>query len=247
MERSDSEAQILLASLKRQLKSQGWTAPRLAAALGIGEATTKRWLSGKALTLERLSKLAALCDLTLADLIRETERPATALAPELTLAQERALLSDEFLALIFFTILSGYPPSETAADFSLPLPMVEGALIRLDRLGLIDRLPSGRVRPLIDRTIVWRKAPMRLLFERSMKEQFTSIDFSRTDAVYASEMVKLSKQGAAMMAELVEAYRRDVQALAKRDRETTHLHADWYVTLAVAHPLNTKGLDRLRA
>jgi hypothetical protein len=79
-----------------------------------------------------------------------------------------------------------------------------------------------------------------------MKDQFTSIDFSKTDAVYASEMVKLSKQGAAMMAELVEAYRRDVQALAKRDRESTHLPADWYVTLAVARPLDTKGLDRLR-
>lgn len=244
--RSNDESQRLLAALKRHLKSQGWTTARIAEKLKIGEATAKRWLAGKALTLDRLTTLAALCELSLAELIRETEQPAANLAHELTLAQEKALLSDEFLALMFFTILSGYPPEETASDFTLPTRMVEAALVRLERLALIDRLPGGRVRALVDRTIVWRKAPMRLLFEQRMKAQFLAIDFSAMDTVYASEMVKLSKQGAAMLAELVEEYRRDVQALAQRDRETTHLPADWYTTLAVARPLDTSGLERLR-
>ena len=73
-----------------------------------------------------------------------------------------------------------------------------------------------------------------------------AIDFSAADAVYASEMIKLSKQGAAMLAELVEKYRREVQALAEQDRQTAHLPQDWYATLAVMRPLDTSGLKRIR-
>lgn len=247
MIRSENQSQRLLTVLKRYLKTGGWTAARIAERLKISEATAKRWLAGKALTLDRLVSLAALCDLTLSELVRETEQPSAGLALELTLAQERALLSDEFLALIFFTILSGYPPHETAADFMLPARMVEAALMKLERLALIDRLSGGRVRPLVDRTIIWRKAPMRLLFEERMKAQFMTIDFSAIETVYASEMVKLSKQGAAMLAELIEEYRRDVQTLAQRDREVAHLPSEWYTTLAVMRPLDTSGLERLRA
>jgi transcriptional regulator with XRE-family HTH domain len=246
MIRTDTESQLLLVTLKRHLKSEGWTATRIAQQLRIGEATAKRWLAGKALTLDRLSSLAELCNLSLAELFRQTERSSSNLAPALTLAQERALMSDEFMALMFFTILSGYPPTETAEDFRLPMPMVESALLRLERLALIDRLSGGRVRALVDRAIIWRKAPMRLMFQQRMKEQFVAIDFSAADAVYASEMIKLSKQGAAMLAELVEKYRREVQALAEQDRQTAHLPQDWYTTLAVMRPLDTSGLKRIR-
>lgn len=246
MKRTNSESQLMLATLKRHLKSGGWTSSRIAGTMGIGEATAKRWLAGKALTLDRLLSLARLCDLTLAELVRETEQSKTNLAYELTLAQERALMTDEFMALMFFTILSGYPPAETAEDFLLPMPMVEAALVRLERLALIDRLSGGRVRALVDRTVIWRKAPMRQLFERRMKEQYLAIDFASPDAVYASEVIKLSAQGAAMLAELIEKFRRNVQILAQRDRETTHLPANWYTTLAVMRLLDLSGLERLR-
>ena len=244
--RTESESQRMLAALKRHLKTGGWTASTIAQRLKIGEATAKRWLAGKALTLDKLERLSDLCNVSLAELVRETERPNSGLAHELTLAQEKALLTDEFLALMFFTILSGYPPEETTADFDLPPRMVEAALARLERLALIDRLSGGRVRPLVDRTIIWRKAPMRTLFEARMKAQFLSLDFAAPETVYASEMLKLSPQGAASLAELIEAFRRDVQSLARKDRETTHLPGQWVTTLAVMRPLDTTGLERLR-
>ncbi|WP_246087334.1 helix-turn-helix domain-containing protein [Sphingorhabdus contaminans] len=244
--RTESESQRMLAALKRHLKTAGWTAATIAQKLQIGEATAKRWLAGKALTIDRLTALADLCDLSLSELVRETERPAARLARELTLAQERALMADEFMALMFFTILSGYPPEETAADFELPISMVEGALVRLERLALIDRLSGGRVRALVDRTVVWRKAPMRQLFETRMKAQFMAIDFAAPETPYASEVVKLSPQGAAALAELIEEYRRRVQLLAEHDRETSHLPASWYTMLAVMRPLDLSGLERLR-
>ena len=240
MKRSDSP---LLAVLKDALRQQGWTARRLAAHFDIGEATAKRWLAGKGLTLDRLEALTALCSLSLTDLARAAEHPATGLAQELTLAQERALSSDVFLSFLFMTILGGNSPAEIAADFAVPAPVLELSLARLERLALIDRLPGGRVRPRIDRTIMWRKSPMRALFNERMKPQFLNMDFAADDAVFVSEVVKLSPRGAAELAEMLEALRRDVQSLAERDREHSLLPRKWYAMLGALRALDMAELQ----
>lgn len=234
----------MLAALRQHLRQQGWTARRIAAHFAIGEATAKRWLAGKGLTLDKLDGLAALCGLTLAELAREAEQPPAGLANELTLAQEKALSSDIFLAFLFMTILGGNSPAEIARDFSVPARDMDAALIRLERLALIDRLPGGRVRPLIDRAIVWRKTPMRALFEMYMKPQFVAMDFAAEDAVYASEVMKLSAQGAATLAEAIDRHRREIQALAERDREVAHLPRRWFGMLCAARPLDMGRLNR---
>lgn len=240
MKRSDSP---ILAALKDALRQQGWTARRLAAQFGIGEATAKRWLAGRGLTLDRLEALADLCGLSLADLARAAEQPAGDLAQELTLAQERALSSDVFLSFLFMTILGGNSPAEIAADFAVPGPVMELSLARLERLALIDRLPGGRVRPRIDRTIIWRKSPMRALFNERMKPQFLNMDFAADDAVFVSEVVKLSPRGAAELAEMLEALRRDVQSLAERDRAASLLPRNWYGMLGALRDLDTAELQ----
>lgn len=240
---SGNEAQALVQALRRHLRREGWTARRIAAQFAIGEATAKRWLAGKGLTLDRLQRLSALCGLTFADLARETEQPPEDLAQELTLAQERALSADPFLAFLFMAILGGNAPSELADDFAIPLRHMDAALNRLERLALIDRLASGRVRPLVDRAIAWRKSPMRSLFETQMKPHFLAMDFAAEDTVYASEILRLSALGAARLAELIEKHRRDMQALAEADRHQSHLPRAWYGALCAARQLDTSNLQ----
>ncbi|MFM8499929.1 MAG: helix-turn-helix domain-containing protein [Chakrabartia sp.] len=240
MKRSD----MLISALRARLRASGWTARRLAAQLGVGEATVKRWLAGKGLTLDRLDALASLAETSLAELARLAERPGAGLAQELTLAQERALSSDGFLSFLFMVILGGYDVAEVARDFEVPARQMESALLRLERLALIDRLPMGRVRPLVDRAIIWRKTPMRAQFEARMKPQFLDMDFAAENAVYVSDILKLSAQGAAQLAELIEKHRRDVQALAEQDRATSHLPQSWYGMLCAARPLDMTGLQQ---
>ena len=225
------------------LRAGGWTAPRLAEKLGVGEATAKRWLAGRGLTLDGLDRLADIAGTDIAELSRLAERAAEGLAQELTLAQERALSQDAFLSFLFIVILGGYTPTEVAKDFDVTPRQMEAALLRLERLALIDRRPGWRVRPLVDRAIVWRKTPMRAMFEDQMKAQFLAMDFADERAVYASEVMKLSAQGAATLAELIEKHRRDVQALAERDRDMAHLPRAWHGMLCAARPLDVSGLD----
>lgn len=233
----------MVAELRRALRQAGWSARRIAGEFGIGEATAKRWLAGRGLSLERLERLAALAGLSLAELARLADQPSRGLAQELTLAQERALSGDLFLPFLFMTVLGGNQPHEIAADFGVPESALDAALARLERLALIDRLPGGRIRPLVDRAIVWRKTPMRALFEAHMKRQFMEMDFAADDAVYASEVLRLSARGAAELAEEIERHRRTAQAIAERDRDTALLHRKWYGMLCALRELDTTALE----
>ncbi|OCC25079.1 hypothetical protein MB02_04930 [Croceicoccus estronivorus] len=229
--------------LRRELRQTGWTARRLADEFAISEATAKRWLAGKGLTLDKIERLAGLCGMGIADLAREAEHAQTGLARELTLAQERELASDVFLSFLFMTIIGGISSKEVAQDLGVPEQIMEAALAKLERLALIDRLGSGRVRSLVDRSVIFRKSPMRTLFEKHMKRHFMAIDFAAADAVYASEVMKLSDAGAAMLAELIEQHRRDVHALAERDRDSALLQRKWYGILCAMRPLELHMLN----
>lgn len=235
----------MLVVLRRNLKRNDLTIAALAKRLTVGEATIKRWLGGRGLTLDRLEQLARLAGLSLAELAEESATLPEHLAVELTFAQERALSEDELMAFVFIVILGGYDWHEILSDFAISAPVMEAALDRLEKLALIDRLSGGRVRPRIDRNIIWRKAPMRAQFEARMKAQFLAMDFSQPEAVYASDIYKLSAQGAAMLAELIERHRREINALADQDRKTARLSRSWYTVLTAARPLDTSGLRQM--
>ncbi|MBS0255249.1 MAG: hypothetical protein JSS36_08600 [Proteobacteria bacterium] len=233
----------MLAVLRQALRQGGWSARAIAAEFAIGEATAKRWLAGRGLSLERLERLAGLVGLSLADLARAAEQPPPGLAQELTLAQERELSADILLAFLFMTILGGIRPEEIAQDFAVPEVVMAAMLGRLERLALIDRLPGGRVRPLVDRAIVWRKSPMRRLFDQHMKQQFLAMDFSAEEAVFVSEVMKLSARGAAELAEMLERHRREVRDLAEHDRDHALLPRRWYGMMSAVRQLDTRQLE----
>lgn len=228
----------MLEVLKRRLRKKGWTGRRLADELDVGEATIKRWLIGRGLTLENLAALAMLVDWSVADLARESEDLNLNLRDTLTLAQERALSSDSLLSLLFITLLGGLSPAEVQKDFQISEQRMEDALEKLARLALIDILPGRRVKPLVERTIVWDKSPMRERFEATMKGHFMAMDYTSSETDYASEVIKLSDKGRATLAELIEQHRRDVQALSEQDRAETNLPRKWYAMLCVAGDLD---------
>ena len=76
-----------------------------------------------------------------------------------------------------------------------------------------------------------------------MKAQFLTMDFADADAVYASEVIKLSAAGAARLAELIEQHRREIHALAAEDRTSMRLNRQWYALLFAMRPLDASGLN----
>lgn len=241
-QQAEGESAAMLAALRRALRAGGWTAKRLAVRFDASEASVKRWLAGRGLTLARLEALARLAELSLAELAEAARRPPRELAQELTLAQEQALSEDAVLSFLFMVIVGGEPWEDFARDFDLPERLIEAALARLEKLALIDRLSGGRVRATVDRNVLWRKSPLRERFEALMKPQFVSMDFAALDAVYASEVVKLSDEGAARLAEAIERHRRELHRLVEDDRRTSVLPRNWHAVLFAARPLDGRGL-----
>ena len=194
--------------------------------------------------MEWFERLAGLVGLSLIDIAREADRAGSDLAKELTFAQENALAGDAFLSFLFFAILGGGTPEEFE-ELGVPAERIEAALERLKRLALIDRLKGRRVRVLVERNAMYNKLPMRRTFEARMKKQFMEMDFSAPDTMFASEVLKLSDAGAAMLAEEIERHRREVRALAERDSERTLLRGSWYGILWAARPLDLSRLPRM--
>lgn len=239
---TQGQSTAILAGLRRALRAAGWTARRIAAQLGASEASAKRWLAGRGLSLDRLEQLAALAGLSLAELAEVATQAPRDRPQELTLAQESALSENSLLSFLFMTIVGGEPWQDFARDFDVPERMIETLLARLEKLALIDRLGGGRVRSTIDRSVLWRKSPLRERFESQMKPQFVTMDFADLDAVYASEVVKLSDEGAARLAEAIERHRRELHRLAEGDRRTSLLPRRWHAVLFAARPLDGAGL-----
>lgn len=238
----NSQSAALCGALRRALRQRGVRIADAAQHCGVAPASIKRWLAGRGLTLDRLEQLAGLAGLTLAELAEVADAAPDHMARELTLAQEKALRDDDLLSFVFVVTLGGERWQDIVDDFGVPPALVEAALARLDKLALIDLLPGGRVRPRIVRNIIWRKAPMRAQFEARMKPQFMAMDFSAPDAVYASDIYKLSDQGAAMLAEMLERHRRELQGLAETDRRGSVLARRWHAVLSAARPLDTTSL-----
>lgn len=231
--KSHTTSATLIATLRKNLRREGWTIARLAEELGVGKATVKRWLVGQGLSLDRLDQLAGLLGMTVGDLAYLSENQREGLATELTLAQERALSANVFLSFLFSALLNGIAPDDIARDAGVPPRTMEAALIRLERLALIDRLRSGRIRVRVDRRLVFRKVPLRRMFDTYVKSAYFELDYGAPETRYIADLQRLSSVGAARLAELIERFRLEVQELADEDRKSAALEASWYGVLAV--------------
>lgn len=172
------EAQRLVATLKRRLKSQSITYRSLASQLGLSEASVKRMFSRGTFTLERLSRIAALTGANVAEIADEAMRTAPRLRA-LTVEQERELVSAPRLLLVAACILNGWTPAEINETYMLGPAETIRLLVRLDRMGLIALMPGNRVRLNVARDFEWRpRGPIQRFFQEQEKEDFLAGDFS---------------------------------------------------------------------
>ncbi|GAD51175.1 hypothetical protein NT2_25_00110 [Caenibius tardaugens NBRC 16725] len=235
----------LAAALRNIFRSKGLKNADVAELLGVSEVTVKRWLYGRGLTLNRLMELCHLADVTLGEIAEKGEGESCDLNRALTLNQERELSRNTLLSFLFFMIMNGWPPRDLHNDFDIPMEVIEGQLVKLERLALIDRLPGERVRSRIDRRVAWTREPMRRHFEQHMKWQFMDMDFGSVDSIYTYETIKLSAEGLAKIEKLLHKFRMDVQDLSDFDRKNSLLPKNWHGVLLAVRPLDMDKFKRL--
>ena len=176
-----TEADQLISTLKKQLKSQGMTYRDVARALKLSEPSVKRLFASGRFTVERLVQVSNLLGFTLAELSREALASRMRLST-LTEKQEREVVSDPKLLVIAVCALNHWTMDEIVELYKVSVPECIKYLLQLDKLRIIDLLPGNRIRLNVARDFDWLPSgPIRQYFRSNGLNDFLKSDFSRTD------------------------------------------------------------------
>ena len=172
-----NDAERLVSALKRLLKQHGITYRQVAAALGVSEPSVKRMFSRGTFTLERLVQVAALLEMSLAEVTHAADHDQPRLRT-LTEAQEKELVVDPALVLVAACVLNNLTPTEVTTTYSLTHAECLKRLLKLDRLGLITLMPGDRVRLNVARDFDWLPdGPIQRFFRKAQHDDFLASDF----------------------------------------------------------------------
>jgi transcriptional regulator with XRE-family HTH domain len=145
---------ILVAGVKARLRAQGIKYRELAARIGVSEPTVKRDMARGDFSLRRLDKICEVLGVSVADL---AQSPESAPVTQLTEQQERTLLSDPRQLLVAYLVTNDWKFSEIVNTFELEPSDLVDALLKIDKLRIIDFRPPNRIRKLASRNFGWRK------------------------------------------------------------------------------------------
>src|SRR5450432_122714 len=136
-----AQTKPLIEALKQVLKSRSITYAEISRRLGISEASIKRVFAKQSFTLERLDKICQLLDIEITDLAKMVEHESERVV-QLTLHQEREIVSDPKLLLVAVNALNHWTLDEIVAHYTISKTECIRLLARLDRLRIIDLLPN---------------------------------------------------------------------------------------------------------
>jgi hypothetical protein len=176
-----TETQLLLATIKRQLKTRSLSYRDVAEVLELSEPSVKRLFSTGHISLNRLTRLCALLDLTLAELAQEAVASIPRLQ-QLDPAQEAELVSDPKLLLVATCALNHWTAANITAHYRLTEAECIQRLLRLERLRLLDLLPGNRIRINVARDFDWLPdGPIRRYFSERGQNDFLASAFAGED------------------------------------------------------------------
>jgi DNA-binding Xre family transcriptional regulator len=173
-----SQSSQLIDALKLELRRQRITYKQVAQTLELSEASVKRLFAGRFFTLERLERICQLLNMSFSDLVRQAEKKV-ALTNELTLEQEREIVSDIKLLLMAYLLVNHVGFGEIIETYDISETEGIRLLARLDRMKIIELQPGNRVRLLISPNFNWlANGPIQSFFETRIQSDFFDSSFN---------------------------------------------------------------------
>jgi transcriptional regulator with XRE-family HTH domain len=167
-----AQAKALIGALKQVLKSRSVTYAAIARRLGMSEASIKRVFAKQSFTLERLDRVCQILGIEITDLAKMVEHESERVV-QLTLEQEKEIVSDPKLLLVAVHALNHWTLDEMVAQYTISKTECIRQLARLDRLRIIDLLPNNRIRVIVGRNFSWLPdGPFRRHFRGQLEANF---------------------------------------------------------------------------
>lgn len=158
--------------LRNQAKAKGITQGEIARAAGVSLPTIKRWLTGRGLDLERLEQLLGILGLSLLELAT-LAGAGSSREFEYSVEQEKVLAQDPSLLAYLNQLLLGASPRKIQRAFRLGERRAARILHTLERIGLLERHPEGKIRLRVQGQPRWRaNGPLFRALKRRAVEDF---------------------------------------------------------------------------
>lgn len=162
----------LVAALKAELKSAGLTYADLARELGLAESSVKRVFAKGDMPLSRIDEVLRVLKMDFAELARKVA-DAQPLRQELSVDQEKAVVADRKLLLMAICCMSQWSLEQVLATYRISEADAVKALVKLDRLGIIELKPLNRYRVKVAKTFRWRpRGPVMQYFREHVVGDF---------------------------------------------------------------------------
>ena len=150
-----SSPETVLQVLRAEMRGAGVTYRTLAERIGMSESSVKRIFSSGDMSLTRLARICKATGISMETVLRQAAYAAPR-SDTLTLAQERALVSEPHLLLVAICCVGQWSLAQIVETYDLSAAACIKCLARLDRLGLIELKPSNRYRMKVSRAFRWR-------------------------------------------------------------------------------------------
>jgi AcrR family transcriptional regulator len=213
-----AERTLIVTELKRTLKERGLTYAAVARHLQVSLPTVKRAFASGEFSLARIEGICEFAGVGLRELVeRAHERSAP--KNQLTLTQEREIVSDPQLLFVTWLVLNRTRFEEITRDYRLTERDVVRCLIRLDRLRVLELQPHNRVRLLVDRRFSWRPGgPVQRYIHERMLREFLSNPFTGAQDEFFFHGAPMSDAVRAQLKRALQNAARECLEIAERDR-----------------------------
>lgn len=245
------ESKLLVAALKRCLKTNGVTYKMLAVSMNLSESSVKRLFASNNLSLQRFEQVCDVVGLSIFDVSKMAREEDEKTDPHtLSIEQERALAENVDLLIGFHLILNGWEFGQITESFKWSEPEVIKILTTLDKLKLIDLQPENKVNLLTANNIHWRKnGPVKKRHAKRVFEDFLSDNFDRDDQFLDFEILELSPASSNILKRKLQLLIKEINELAamdyllKSDRATGKRNTG--ILLAMRHWVFSLAIDSM--
>lgn len=240
------QTQLIIDTMKRELRKRGINYRQVAAALGLSEASVKRLFAEGSFSLRRISQVCELMHLEISDLVHEMEKNVE-MTQQLTLDQETELVSDIKLLLMAHFLMNRLSFEEIISIYDISATEGIRLLARLDRMKIIELQPGNRVKLMIAKDFrLIPGGPIQRFYEKTVQQEFfdASFDGNGEFRVYVSGF--FSRTANAEIIRKIKQLSRDAHE-AMRASEDLPLQDRFGCTLIMAiRPWEVKAFDALR-
>lgn len=213
-----NQTTLLIAQLKKALKTEGITYKNIAEHLSMSEANVKRMFANEQLTLQRLEVIANLAQLELTDLLKLVEESRQHIT-NLTAEQEQLLVSDPQLLLVAVSVKNYLSFDDIVNHYQISQSECIQCLAKLDRLNIIELLPNNRIKLLIDQNFSWlRNGPIEQFFQQQIQQQFLASKFKNEQACRLFQFGLLGDTSTQIMLKKIKALAQEFTDLHKQDQ-----------------------------